>query len=238
MKLTSEQIDEILKDTTGTYDPVLKHLLKEATGGNREFLNFINDHSVEFDDGLSPRMRNWYDEKGLLISKRNVDNRGKRRLSFLSRLWFQLAITAKDNNMDFDEIIKIKDFLLFKDNNKYGISPFELYALTATCMLNEDVYYLSLEVDEECPFVVEKEGSGESKKTINLSRLIREVLSQLKDEEKRGAEINNFLVKLAQLIGRERRILNISDKPIVDFTVQDKKVNHICNDQRTKDCAL
>ena len=210
MKLTDIHIEEILDAGNQFEDKVLQLILRDIKNGNREFLKLIQDPSYEFDDGLSARMRNWYAEKGLLIATRNAENKGKRRLSFINKVWFQIVTYTKEKGMSLEEISTYRDFLL-SPSNKYNVSPLEIYTLTASCNLNIVDYYLSLDIETECPFEPATDQILGTTHLINFSQLLREIFFVQEDELRVEGKSAECLVKLITEIDKIRKQLSIPE---------------------------
>ena len=223
MELTDQNIKEIVSKGSRFEDEMMQTIIREIVSGKREFLNLIQDPTYEFDDGLYPRMRNWYDNKGLYVSNRKFIQSGKRKLSFVNRVWFQIVLYTKEKGMNFDEIKTYKNFLL-TTSNKYNVSPLDLYVMTASCNLNIVDYYLFLDLENECPCQPPKENIRETANIINFSELIRIILFVKEDESKLEGKSAPFLGKFNKCIDDVRKLL--ADPPIdtSDFFATYRKI--------------
>lgn len=214
MKASDEHINEILTAGRQYKDKVMQLILADIVAGKRDFLNLVNDPSYEFDDGLTARMRNWYAEKGLLIASRNIENKGKRRLSFINKVWFQIVTYTKAKGMSLEEISTYRDFLL-SPSNKYNVSPLEIYTLTASCNLNVVDYYLSLDIITECPFEQATNQILGTTHLLNFSQLLREIFFVQEDELRVDGKSAKCLSKLITEIDKIRKQLSIPEIRII-----------------------
>jgi len=203
MKHIERHIEQILSAGIQYEDKVLYHILVDLTQEKKSFLKLIQDPSYNFDDGLSARMRSWYDEKGLLVSDRNPEKQGKRKLSFVNKVWFELVVYCKNSGLKFE---RIKDFqtILLQPISKYGFTLLELYTLTALCNLNLEDYFMKLDIEQGFPLASSKVSFDipETGMYVNLSRLLRDSLFYgwgIKNEEDgKSIDFHNFYYQLAK----------------------------------------
>ena len=224
MKQIEYHIEQFLKLGNQNENKVLYQILLDLTQGKMDFLKLIQDPNYGFNDGLSPRMRSWYDEKGLLISDRNPEKQGKRKLSFINKVWFELVVYCKDKKIKFDTIKSFKDILM-QPIPKYDFTLLELYTLTALCNLNLEDYFMKLDL-WGFPLISANISPDipERRSYVNLSRLLRESLFHSDDindvyedrymkyyliNEYNPAQDKNFTTNLVRFIDIVRKKLSL-----------------------------
>jgi len=203
MKITDEYIANIIVGK----DHGFKLILSELTDGKSDFLDLIRAQHFELKDGLSSRMRWFYNDKGLLYSEMtDTTNTGKKhKLSFEDVIWIEILDKVKGRKGVISELLTIKDMLTARNCNSIGISILELYLMVASVYLyKSNDYELDLRVDGECslnPIIGE---FTDTNRRINLSQSIRNVLFDSEGNLKLSDKSKKFIMHYIAIIDHYR----------------------------------